>query len=152
MTLRITTLFEYSTPWAEYLANKWVRWTYRETRSSFVAIRYLGEGTNPATDISIHKDRPRYLNSRDKAFNFIEKHTPGKYGLMMRSAIVQYIQGGRLAASFPPTSHVRYDPTRELGYVTSTNNDYVFVRFEGDTHSKACYPEDLTVLTDERHT
>jgi hypothetical protein len=32
---------------------------------------------------------------------------------------------------------------RERGIVTSTNNTYVFVRYDGDTGSKATYPANL---------
>lgn len=34
-------------------------------------------------------------------------------------------------------------PSVEQGVVTSVNDQYVFVRFKGDTESKACYPRDL---------
>ena len=34
-------------------------------------------------------------------------------------------------------------PRVEKGLVTSVNRTYVFVRFGGDSHSKACRPEDL---------
>lgn len=35
----------------------------------------------------------------------------------------------------------------EPGYITSVNSVYVFVRFRGDDHSKACRPVDLTLTT-----
>ena len=34
-------------------------------------------------------------------------------------------------------------PSVEKGVVTSVNDQYVFVRFGGDTHSKACHSGDL---------
>ena len=34
-------------------------------------------------------------------------------------------------------------PAVEKGIVTSVNSTYVFVRFGGDAHSKACDPRDL---------
>ena len=34
-------------------------------------------------------------------------------------------------------------PCVEKGLVTSVNETYVFVRFGGDAHSKACDPRDL---------
>ncbi len=41
----------------------------------------------------------------------------------------------------------------EYGVVTSRNDKYVFVRFKGDSHSKACDPstlEDVEAPTGER--
>ena len=34
-------------------------------------------------------------------------------------------------------------PDCEHGVITSKNAQTVFVRFDGDSHSKGCYPEDL---------
>lgn len=44
--------------------------------------------------------------------------------------------------TFNPGDHVTYRPhsgaPAETGDVTSVNDRYVFVRFDGDTHAKAC--------------
>jgi hypothetical protein len=32
---------------------------------------------------------------------------------------------------------------KEIGVITSFNDCYIFVRYGGDVHSKATYPEDL---------
>ena len=34
-------------------------------------------------------------------------------------------------------------PKAESGVITSVNSKYVHVRFDGDLHSKGCYPRDL---------
>lgn len=56
-------------------------------------------------------------------------------------------------AAFQQRDEVRYTPRHsasegdcEVGIVTSTSTEYVFVRFDGDITSKACYPRDLTLL------
>lgn len=41
-------------------------------------------------------------------------------------------------------TRVIYRPTGEIGHITSVNELYIFVRFLGDEHSKACLPADLT--------
>lgn len=46
-------------------------------------------------------------------------------------------------------SRVVYTPTKEDGVVTSINDKYVFVRYGGDTHSKATSPGDLELMTPE---
>lgn len=38
---------------------------------------------------------------------------------------------------------VVYTPTMEYGTITSCNDSYAFVRYFGDTHSKATKPSDL---------
>ena len=35
---------------------------------------------------------------------------------------------------------------KEEGVITSCNDEFVFVRYEGDFHSKATRPDDLTLL------
>jgi hypothetical protein len=44
---------------------------------------------------------------------------------------------------------VYYSPghRREDGTVTSVNDTYVFVRYAGDSHSKATHPRDLEFLS-----
>jgi hypothetical protein len=43
--------------------------------------------------------------------------------------------------------HVGYgDPGPEQGEITSVGQQYVFVRYAGDQHSKATVPEALTLL------
>lgn len=34
-------------------------------------------------------------------------------------------------------------PNEESGIITSVGSKYVHVRFDGDLHSKGCYPRDL---------
>jgi hypothetical protein len=46
-------------------------------------------------------------------------------------------------------SRVVYTPRKEDGVVTSINSTYVFVRYGGDTNSKATNPGDLELMTPE---
>lgn len=55
---------------------------------------------------------------------------------------------------FQPFDVVRYTPRHsasegdsELGTVTSLTSEYVFVRFDGDLHSKACRAADLKLMS-----
>lgn len=65
-----------------------------------------------------------------------------------------------VAATFQPGDRVRYVPYHadndilhpdcESGVVTSINAHAVFVRFDGDLHSKGCYPDTLVHVGSER--
>ena len=63
---------------------------------------------------------------------------------MSQDITIDRWQAGMLALYMPP--HARGDlrhPDVEKGIVTSVNSQYVFVRFGGDSQSKACHPRDL---------
>lgn len=54
---------------------------------------------------------------------------------------------------FQYRDEVRYTPRHsaiegdtEVGLVTARTPEYVFVRFDGEITSKACYPRDLTLI------
>lgn len=49
-------------------------------------------------------------------------------------ATVHYRAGGMRPSAFEP------------GTITSVNDEYVFVRYEGDYHGKATRPADLTLI------
>jgi len=60
----------------------------------------------------------------------------------------------REPTEFQQRDEVRYTPRHsatdsgsEIGIVTSLTPSYVFVRFDGEITSKACYPRDLTLLS-----
>lgn len=59
-----------------------------------------------------------------------------------------------MATDFQKRDEVRYTPRHsategecEIGIVTSLTREYVFVRFDGQITSQACYARDLTLLS-----
>lgn len=53
-------------------------------------------------------------------------------------------QPGMIALYMPREAHGNLShPSVEKGVVTSVNSQYVFLRFGGDSQSKACHHEDV---------
>lgn len=63
------------------------------------------------------------------------------------SAVVQFLEGDQVR--YVPR-HAHGDdqhPDCEHGEVTSTNGDYVFVRFDGKRSSQSCDPDTLQLVS-----
>jgi len=63
------------------------------------------------------------------------------------STQVDYLKGDQVRYVPGHAYGDSHHPDCELGVVTSTNEEYVFVRFDGKSHPQSCDPDTLQLVS-----